>query len=332
MPTDLPAPEIIVWTDDLRASLVERVIELMASAVTVIGIGGPREPGVDALAGKLGIDRHDDLRKLIVDRPAAYLLMATGQEVHTADLISAAKQGTTILAMEPVAEDLQALGELSAPPGGRANATSVRIVHLPAFAQSPGYLQAADPFDVLGERRMVVVENHGPREEASLFARLLDAWRIALKLIVLPDSIDASLIGPGDRVPESLRWIAGRMAVHARCPDGSSLVMTISDGSGAARRSLTVLGDEAELGVTNTSYHLRYIDGREVDHGEDAGQPDSTADLIVHQWRRVLDGRNNLPEDRVAAEAEALACGLACLLSTRTGQSENPAKLIQINR
>lgn len=331
MVSDTPAPEVTIWTDDLRANLVGSVVERMGSAISVIGVGGPRELGVDALASHLGVRRDDDLRKLVIERPASYLLIAT-TDIAIADLLLAGEQNTTILALEPVAGDLQHLTELTGTGRHRTAAVKRCLVYLPAFSHCPGYLQAADPFDVIGTKRMVCFDNHGPTAEGSLFARLFDGWRVALRCVDLPVNVDASLIGPDDRIPDDLRRITGRMGVHARSPEGSCLVMTVTDRSGESSRSLAVLGDEAELRITNTDYDLRYVDGQEVDRGQADGQTHNTADLIVNQWRRLLDGRGNLPDDHPTRDFDALACCLACLLSARTGQAENPRKLIEINR
>src|SRR5690606_3034895 len=103
---------VILWTDDAHAPLAGRLLDALGDAVAVVGIGGPRVAEVDALATKLGVPQEVDLRKLIVERPAAFLLITTMQDAGAEDLLTAAGQGFTILTLEPPAGDLSELNEL----------------------------------------------------------------------------------------------------------------------------------------------------------------------------------------------------------------------------
>ena len=325
------APEAIVWTDAAHADLIAATLHLMGDDVRPIGVGGPRVPEVDALAKCLDVHREDDLRKLVVDRPAAFLLLGTLTDAAPADLQAAATQGTLILALEPLAADLAALSALTRAPRGESH-RPLRAVFLPALTHAPGYLQAANPHEVLGEHRLIVVEHRGPERTSSLFARLFDAWHSVLEFAALPESIDASLAGPLRPITDDLRRLSGRMAAHARLPDGGTAVVVAGDRAAEPRRRLHVAGGEVELHVTDTSYDLRRIGGDVLDRAEPAGST-VYADLIARQWRRLLD-RPDLADASIPPhrDAEALSCCMACLLSARTGQPESPRKLMEMNR
>lgn len=327
------APEVTIWTDAIAAPTVSALLDVMGSAVRPISVGGPRVTEVDRLARSLGTQRLDDLRKLLVDHPAAYLLLATMHNVTAEELTTALGQGTTVLALEPVAADLQELDAL-APRRGKPGvpAASGRIIHAPAFRQSPGFLSAAEPYDVLGTPRLIGVQSLGAAGTGSLFARLFDAWHTVLGFAELPESIDASLVGPAGAPPDELRAVSGRIGAHARMTDGSAAVLQVADQGGQTRRSLDVLGETGQLAVSDAGYDLRHADGTPVDHAERRVTV-SHADLIATQWRRLLDRPTpSTPEASPDVDANALACCLACLLSARTAQPENPRKLLQMSR
>src|SRR5690606_28997376 len=123
---------------------------------------------------------------------------------------------------------------------------------------------------------------------------------------------------------------------HARMPDGSSAVLQISDRAADERRYLHVLGQSAELRITDTGYDLRHADGSVVDRSEPAPTGIPFVDLIASQWRPLLS-RPDLASPAATGtpphrDPDALACCLACLLSARTGQPESPRKLLEMGR
>lgn len=322
-----PAPEVTVWTDAARTGLVGAVLDAMGSEIRPIGVGGPRAAEVDGLARRLDCPRADDLRKLIVDRPAAFLLLATMQDVATEDLLAAQAAGSLILTLEPPAAELQQLAAL------RGRGEGVRMLLVPGFRHGPGFIRAADPHDALGEPRTVAIESVGRPGEGSLFARLYDAWVTALSYVTLPESVDCSLAGPFKEPPEDPRAMAGRFAAHARIADGGSVVLHVCDAASDHRRYFHIIGGQAELRVTDLNYELRELKGSVVDRGEVTVGGIGFVELVAHQWRRFL-GRPDLVQSDVPPlrEKEALACCIACLLSARTGQPESPRKIIEMNR
>ncbi|GAB4188807.1 MAG: hypothetical protein Kow00105_03400 [Phycisphaeraceae bacterium] len=306
-------------------------MNLMGSSVKPIAVGGTPAAEVDQLARSLGCDRYDDHRKMSIDRPAAYLLLLNRGELTLQDFEVFASQGTTVLTLDPMASDLQelsALSQLSTDTGEPG-----RFVHIPLFSQSPGYLATADPTELLGDRRLVNFISDGRPAHGSLFARLFDAWLAVLSFTLMPEMIDASLVGPTDDTPDDLRELTGILAAHARVSDAQSALIEVSDTAAHTARSLRVHGDSATLLVCDTSYKLLKADGETLDDMAGKDQPDGFADLLAFQWRRILDQpaviRPAVPNERLA---EALACCLACHLSIRTGQPESPAKLLQLNR
>lgn len=321
-------PEVTVWADAARAPIVAQVLDVMGAEVKPIGVGGPRGAEVDALGKRLDVAATDDLRKLIVDRPAAFLLLASMSDVGGEDLLAAHAAGSLILAMEPPAADLLDLRTL------RPKGEIPRILFLPGFRFGPGFIRAADPSDALAPPRALAIESVGRTGEGSLFARLYDAWSTVLGFVSLPESIDASLSAVGlKEVPDDPRKLTGRLAAHARIADGGSAIVQISDTASDHRRYLHILGTEAELRVTDLNYELRQITGGVVDRGEVTVGGIGFIDLVAHQWRRFL-ARPDLvkPDVPPHRDEQALACCLACLLSARTGQPESPRKLIEMNK
>lgn len=335
MAFDSIAPEAVLWVDDTRCGIVEQLLDLMGSAITPIGVGGPRHSGIDALAQRLGTAWLDDPRQLMVEHPAAYLLLATPHGIDDADVAMALHQGTNVLALEPACQSLAGFAELDRPQRGvDPTATNARgqLIHLPLMVQSAGLLAAADPQDAIGEPSVVSFSSTGPTDEGSAFARLMDAWITVLAFAPMPESIDAQLTGPLSAVPDDPRALTGAVTAHARLPEAGAAVITIADHTPRTPRRLGVIGGEGILEASPDAYTLRHLDGEGVDHLEPTGPPPGYADQLANQWRRLLDARA-APADRTTRrEQDALACCLTCLLSARTGQPETPQRLVEMSR
>lgn len=318
----LTAAEVTVWTSSDRADLAAQLLDVMGTAVRPIGLGGPRSGELDSLGKRLDCPAGDDLRKLLIERPAAFLVVTSLKDAKLADLRAAAEAGTKVICLEPLAVELNELGKLDGPLLPSA------ITVAPAFLRGPGYLAAADPQEPLSQPRLVRFTSHGRPTHGSLVARLLDAWTTTLEFTALPETITASLTGPSSPA----RLITGQLAAHARVADGSSVLVEASDTAAFTRRELSVLSQDAQLQVTDAAYELRQADGSVLDASEavplaEAAQP-SFVDLIAHQWRRLLER----PAPPAAPGRQALACVHACLLSARTGQPESPRTLLQLSR
>lgn len=339
MATQTYTPEVVVWADEAHAGIVTGLLDLMGGSITPIAVGGPRDGGTGRLAESLGLTPFDDLRHMLVERPAAFLLLAVSEDESPTDLASALANGTTILTLEPACSTLADYAELDRPPrsGSDDNPSSMlgRAVLLPRFTQTPGYLAATDPCDTLGDRRSVLVTSAGPARDGSLYARLHDAWATALLFCDTPEAIHAHLAHESTTPADGPRLLAGRLSANAACPGGSSITVFAADNCPALPRTLVVLGDTGQLTVTPTGYHLRSSDGTTIDQleppsGSAAVPP--TLDQMADQWRRLLDQRNTADESGTRRDQQALACTLACLLSAKTGQPESPQRVMQMSK
>ncbi|MFP4144387.1 MAG: hypothetical protein ACLFV3_04520 [Phycisphaeraceae bacterium] len=324
--------EVTIWTDGPSSGLVEAVIERMQGAVRVLALGGPRTAEVDRAAKTLDCPREDDLRKLLVDHPARWLLLSSSEAPYLAEIAAAMQQGTTVLTLEPVAQDFAELASLTGKPGrGDSLLASAPggLHYLPDFRQSPGFVSAAEPHEALDEPRLIAMECVSTPGTGSLFARLYDAWQSVLSFADLPESIDASLISATAALPEQLRAASGRLAAHARLPDGGAVTVLATDRGATACRRLLVIGENGQLRVSDASYELHHGSGDLLDSAT-LDAPSDPASLVAGHWQRLID-RPAPPTSR-AMDEQVLACCAACLLSARTGQPERPSRLLQMRR
>jgi len=345
------AYETTLWADAKSVPAVRAIVARMGSAIKVIGVGGPRQPAVSDLAKVLDADYDDDLRRLIIDKPATYILLATMNQVDPAIITSALKQGCTVLALEPIAADFRQLESFTLfarqPEDRDRSSTALpgHFIHCPAFTQSPGWLRAADPQLVLGPIQSTAVLSASRQGEGSLFARLHEAWRMALDLTQMPQSIECSILQPSRVIDASLRDLTGHLSMHARMPDESSIQFQLHEISAATTpapcdRMIHLIGELGRLRVTDCAYELFDHQGSLLDEAvhqpTDKAQdsPFTFAAAVAHHWRQLIDRpalANPQMRDRAKHEAMALACCLTCLLSARTGTAESPAKLLTVN-
>ena len=117
--TGLEGMEATIWTDGERTPLIGRVLDRMGSAVRAIGVGGPRSSVVDRFGRDMDCPLLDDLRKMIIDHPAAFVVLASSVDATPDDAALALDQGATIIALEPIAANFDELKALDSP--GRAD-------------------------------------------------------------------------------------------------------------------------------------------------------------------------------------------------------------------
>lgn len=324
-------PEVAIWTDRHRAPLARQVIDLMGSRVSLIAVGGHRDGQLDSFASDFDSDRYDDMRKMVIDRPAAFLLLISMDGVTIEDINAALDNGTTILGLEPVTSEIN---------GTEVNARHRivtddrgRFLLTPTFDASTGWMGAVDPEEVLGKVRLISARSVGASPNGSLFARLFDIWHLILRFADMPQNIDASLVGCINRIPDSLRQASGVLAAHGRTClgiDGCSTLVEASDTQATDQRQMHLVGDHGQLLVTDTGYQLYDESGKLIDSLEPGACPPDRAVLIADHWQRLLD--RHVEQDFVAESGQktvALACCLTCLLSARTGQSESPGNLLE---
>jgi len=325
--------ELTIWTGATRAAMTGRVLDLLGSAVRPIGVGGPRCAEVDRLAADLDCPCEDDLRKLLIDRPSAMVFVSTAGRISDDDMAVALGQGSTLLLIEPVAADFDQLASRSdlvaqTVSHGR---TTLPIVRIPRFTAGIGWRSAADPAEALGRVRSMAMTSVGRADEASLFARLFDAWSTILTRADLPNQIDASLTGPLADVPDDPHAMTGCLTAHGRLADGRGVVVQVSDLAGHTAARLQAVGEHAVLEVTDLGYSLHDLEGALIDkHATDRWEADFTQ-MVADQWQQAIERPAAAGPDLFSAHAQTLACCLACLLSSRTGEAESPAKLLGLH-
>ncbi|MFI4860188.1 MAG: hypothetical protein ACIAXF_05850 [Phycisphaerales bacterium JB063] len=327
------APEVTVWADDEHADEVARLLDLMGQSIHPIAVGGPRGGAPGGLAKSLNVPGFDDLRQMLVERPGTFLLLAVSQDESPADLAAALAGGTTLLALEPTSTTLAGYAELDRPARNGEDPAIMpgRLVLLPRFTHSPGFIAAPDPYDILGDRRSLSITTLGGKDDGSLFMRLHDAWATALVFCDLPETIHASTAPPAGHTLEGPRNLAGRVSAHAQCPGGCAVLLFAANQSPAPQHTLTILGDTGQLTVTPTGYQLTRHDGTIEDEKKSTPVP-SRIDQSAEQWRRLIDQRASTDEPGTRREQAALACTLATLLSAKTGQPESPQRVMQMSK
>ncbi|MEM6392685.1 MAG: hypothetical protein AAF797_07930 [Planctomycetota bacterium] len=341
MPAPNPtAPEAVLWADAPHVAVLAETLDLMGAAVRPLALAGPPSTELDRLARRLDLPLLDDLRKLVIDHPAACLLLAHSQDLPAGPLANAAQQDTALITLEPLAGDLATLDKTLQPQGPAKPPLAAHspLAFAPAFTESPGFVAAADPADALQDPRLLQITSLGQPQHGSLFARLFDAFAAALTLVPPPETIHAYAVGPDASPappPDHLRALNGSVSAHARLPGGAALQLLASNAAAHTHRQLTALAPNAHLQLTDTRYTLHQPNGTLLDQSppESPNTPASMPypDLLAYHWRRLLD-RQHLAEHtpNTTRHRHALACCQACLLSARTGQPESPTRLLDL--
>jgi hypothetical protein len=235
-----------------------------------------------------------------------------------------------VLALEPVAADLDVLGDEDL----------VRsVVMLPALHASPAWQAAAEPQQALGAIQSIHLSSLAPPAAGSLYTRLYESLDLLMTLMPAPETLDAALTGPLKQPPDDLRSLTGHLTAHLRfaggagAAGGASAVLHLSDRATSWSRRLVILGDEGQLELDDVSYRLTAADGHTLD---ELAAPDKQsapgidpADLIVAQWMKLLD---RAPMPRTAPPHQIIAAAKSALLSCRTGELESMATLLRMRR
>ncbi len=346
--TDHRTADAVIWTDATCVSRVVHVLELMGMSIRPIGIGGPRLAQIGRLTDRFDCRREDDLRKLLVECPAHFVLLGSMTGVGPEDVSTAMNQGSVVLTLEPVASEFSELIRTKTRSGtgsvrSKQTAPSVTIkdappvspqaVWMPRFDRSPGWTAATDPHQVLGTVQAITIGSFGQPDDCSLFARLYDAWYVVLSLGDVPEEIDASLTGPLSDIPENLRGITGHLTAHARLGNGCTAALTVSDRAGGLGRQLHSIGDQGHLRVSDTGYQLYNTKGQCIDQLAEPQDKPGFAELIAHHWSDLIrrPTAEAVPRRPTSAtDTVIVACCQATLLSARTGHPESPRKLLQL--
>ena len=213
------------------------------------------------------------------------------------------------------------------------NPEETKTAHfVPLFRRSPGYRGAMDLIEEFGRPQCASVEFSSAQGEGTLFARLFDAVDALEALCGPAETIDAALAGaPGSTgsVPESLEHLHGHLTANLRFADDCCAALVASDAAGSWRRRLTLIAPPGRLTITDTGSAFISAGGEHIDSHPEADLPSPGA-LIGMQITRLLERRDasatTLPPDTT----RLLALCEAARLSSRTGQGETPARLLEM--
>ncbi|QDU70849.1 hypothetical protein [Mucisphaera calidilacus] len=316
------AHELVVWTDRAHERLIEATLAALGSGWRILGVAGPAASPPDRLATNAGLRCLDDLRSLVIDHPARVALISSSDTPTLDELDEATERCDVVVLTESLASDLASCTDHKKRLGPRLD----RILYAPRFSECPGMLAATEPTSVLGEPRMVTCEICLARCETRLATGLFHAWQSVLESQEMPEEVSASLVG-GQVEPAN--QIRGSLAIAGRLAGAGSSLIAVSDQTGRWERRMRMIGPDGSLEVTDDGYRLLDADGSIMDR---AGEPESRrtqADLIAHQLARLVEGPGYGQGGSDSVE-RVTACCEATILSLRTGQSESPAKLLQL--
>lgn len=316
-----PAIELIIWMDADRAPLAKQIIEHLKDRVTVLALGGQRQAAVTDLAREYDLPFDDDLRKLMIEHPPAGLLLLSMQDVGLKDLEAAAQSQMMVHSIVPVTSTI-----------AQVSPVTVGCSLLPRFDQSAGWSQAANPLESVGKLDQVHFANLGPQSGASLFARLVDSWELILSMTHLPTVVDAVLSCSGP-IPENLEKITGHLSVQGRLSGGGCIQLVLSDCAAMSRRQILLLGHDGQAIITDTHYELYQANGSLIDQWDSQADSPDFAQRVSEGWYNALTNPYAQTVDEASQTKRrkaALGCAHACLISARTGESETPNRVLEL--
>ncbi|MEM6331823.1 MAG: hypothetical protein AAF823_00595 [Planctomycetota bacterium] len=330
-PTAPAAPRrLLVWADAERAPHVAGLIAARGEAVTLVGVGGSRSAELGKLAADANAPITDDLRALIASSEADRLILATAEHVAPRDLGMAVETGLDIRALELPLTSLsdlrEAIGDAAGPKGESP------LVLTPSVLRTPGLAAASDPLPALGEVRAVCVRHAGPARCGTVWTRLVDAWLAVLTLGKRPETIDATLRTKAARQPDDPLAVHGTVVAHGRGLKACAASVVVSDTALGTRRRIDAFAEHGYLELTDHAYLLLSDGDPPIDAAPDPHQPADFPALLAHHAAQLDDDAHTHARTKLTRLREAVACGLATLLSARTGQPESPHGLLELDR
>jgi predicted dehydrogenase len=314
---------IIIWADASSADRDGHLAMLRDAvkhgSIRVVGVGSETAAIAADLAAAFKCDRIDDLRQA-AQRDDAQLLWITAPmslDQTTLKLIHDSPRMTAVNQPQPgVMGRLPDLADV------------LRTVHLvPLMRRSPGYRAAMDVVDDFGVVRCVNVSFRSGPGEPALYSRLYDAMDLIVSLCGQPEIVDAGLAAPGGEKPETLASMHGHMTVNLRFSDDRCACIAVSDRAGAWFRGVTLLGENGSLRISDTDFQWRAADGRAMD-AHDEVKPLSAGALCGLHIQRLLERRDDT--EPPADMPLLLSLCEAARLSSRTGEGEEPRKVMQM--
>jgi hypothetical protein len=320
----------LVWADAERLPPLADLFDRLGEAVRVVGVGGSRATAVTRFAATHDAEQNDDLRALLASTDADGLLIASADGVAASDLAFAADAGLELRATELPLTSLSELRDALGVDGGPKGESP--LVLTPAIASLPGLSRANDPMHVIGDARAIAVRHVGPARTGTVWTRLVDAWLAVITLGALPETIDATLRTPAARQPDDPLAVHGTVLAHGRGIKAAASTVAVSDQLFATRRRVDVFAADGYLELTDHAFLLFGPGDPPIDGTPDPHQPADPVDLLDAHWTQLDDPTPSDARPRLARLREAVACGLATLLSTRTGQPESPHNLLRLDR
>lgn len=331
MSTHQEQHEIIIWTGHERTDLIARVLGTMPN-LKPLAVGAPKRATIAPFADSLDIPAHDDLRKMLIDYPASYLLFGTNHGVSLDTLKLAAKQHTQILALDPPTDDIGTLPDEKPNP---ADPNQQWWTMLPCWNQSPAWLAAAEPEEVLGEIQSLSIVTLTPPDTNSLYARLYDAFHLIHQLAGNPIIIDATVKSPLGAPPKKLTDLTGHITCMVKLKDNRTAIIHASDTSTVWTRRVNCLSNTAQLELTDYAYHLHQseTENKEIKQHEESATLEETnisdpATLIQHQWNKIISHQSR---QKIIDPRQIIASCQTALLSARTGAQESPQSMLRIS-
>ncbi|MEM6755863.1 MAG: hypothetical protein AAF586_01745 [Planctomycetota bacterium] len=328
-PPDSPRPHHwLVWADAERIAPVSALVDTLGDAIAIAGVGGSRDTTVAQFAKAHDTALSDDLRALIASTEVDGLLIASAEGVGPTDLALAVDNGVEVRATELPLTNLADLRTALGTEGGPKGESPLIIT--PAVARLPGLAKASDPMQTLGDPRAVHVRHVGPSQAGTVWTRLVDAWLAVLTFGAMPETIDATLRSAAARQPDDPLAVHGTVLAHGRGLKSAAATVVVSDQAIATRRRLEVFAAHGTLELTDHAFLVLADGDPPVDGTPDPHTPADPADLLADHWRQLDTQPESHP--KLARLRQAVACGLATLLSARTAQPESPHSLLEIDR
>jgi len=314
-----PKHSILLWADRGQEPLIRDAVR--AGGLRVVGAGSDSAAAAADLAATFNCSRIDDLRQAVHDKDAVLLWIASQMSLDQATLKLIHESQRLVAVNQPQPGAIGRLPEVN---------EVLQTVHpIPLMRRSPGYRLARELLDDFGTVRCVTISFRNGPGESGLYSRLLDAMDTIVSLCGKPEIVDAALAAPGTEKPESLAGLHGHMTVNLRFSDDRCACIAISDRAGAWFRGVTVLGDGGCLRISDDGFEWRAPDGSVIDaHEED--EPFNAGTLCGLHVQRLIEQRDagEAPPDSMMLFALCEAARLSC----RTGEGEEPRKVMQMLR
>lgn len=324
-----------VWLRPDQLSLAHDVSQ--EADLELLAVGSPVRGESSTLAKHLGSEPCDDLRSLLAETKASLVLLLDpgdfGTENEPADervLSVAAARGVRIASLEPIPASALLLPSGSSEQDDQLGLPQhVRLLGM--LRHSKRYRDAVEVIEQFGHTRTLSIELYNSPQQGSLGAQLVSALDAIMAHLGTPETVDASFVSPAHgqsvySVPgESLRGFSGDLTAVLRFPDGRSATIVASDHAGRWNRVLTLLGPAGRLRIYDDGFEFVGPTGEKVDearHRRTVKSPPHCIEVLSDGIDRLLDP--HIPAPPPVDLLGLLATAQAALLSTRTGQPENP--------